>query len=189
MRQLIFVLCFAIAAPVAAQVYRWVDDDGVVHYSDVPREGANEVELQQPSTYSPPESTDAETAANNENTPAEEKFGGYSSFDFISPSTEETFWNTAGQVTVSLELQPRLREGHSVRLYLDETWLENQPANQMIFRLTEMIRGSHSVRADVRDENGVVQIQTDSLTFYVQQTSVNNNAKTNRPSRPSPARN
>ena len=29
-----------------AQVYRWVDEDGVVHYSDQPHQGAEEVELE-----------------------------------------------------------------------------------------------------------------------------------------------
>ena len=31
------------AASAFAQAYKWVDDDGVTHYSDVPTEGAEEV--------------------------------------------------------------------------------------------------------------------------------------------------
>ena len=30
---------------VMAQAYRWVDEDGVVHFSDVPTEGAERIEL------------------------------------------------------------------------------------------------------------------------------------------------
>ena len=33
------------ATSVLAQAYKWVDEDGVTHYSDRPREGAELVEL------------------------------------------------------------------------------------------------------------------------------------------------
>jgi hypothetical protein len=175
MRQLIFILCFAIAAPLAAQVYRWVDENGVVHYSDVPREGAEQIELQQPTTFSAPEISTP--SATEDEGIQEEGFSGYASFDIKNPSAEETIWNTAGQVTVALDLQPRLRTGHTVRLYLDGNWLEEQPDRQTTFPLTELARGSHNVRADVRNENGVVQTQTGNVVFYVQQTSVNSPAR------------
>lgn len=54
-------LCALLAAPAAAQVYKWVDANGVTHYSERPQAGAKskEVELRgtapaQPDSASPP---------------------------------------------------------------------------------------------------------------------------------------
>ncbi|MEJ2418956.1 MAG: DUF4124 domain-containing protein [Exilibacterium sp.] len=47
-----------------ADVYRWVDEKGNVHYSDQPREGASEVELTPPPTQS---DTNADLAQRREN--------------------------------------------------------------------------------------------------------------------------
>ena len=42
----IFVLIGLLAsAAVCAEAYRWVDEDGIVHFSDRPREGAEIVQL------------------------------------------------------------------------------------------------------------------------------------------------
>ena len=41
---LVLALLAAIAA-LAQEAYRWVDEDGVVHYSDRPREGAEQISV------------------------------------------------------------------------------------------------------------------------------------------------
>ena len=53
MRTLLFTLMsLACTVALAATVYKWVDEDGVVHYSDQPHENAQKVELKAPQTYS-----------------------------------------------------------------------------------------------------------------------------------------
>ena len=41
-----FVAALAAFPALADEIYRWVDEDGQVHYSDVPRDGAEQVELE-----------------------------------------------------------------------------------------------------------------------------------------------
>ena len=40
-----------------AEVFRWVDEDGVVHFSDRPHEGAETVELPKAQTFPAPASS------------------------------------------------------------------------------------------------------------------------------------
>ena len=42
------VCLFAAAGAAAQEAYRWVDEDGVVHYSDRPRKGAESIVLPTP---------------------------------------------------------------------------------------------------------------------------------------------
>ena len=55
MRAILFILLWvACAAAFSATVYRWVDENGVTHYSDQPHEGAEKVTVSAPQTYSAP---------------------------------------------------------------------------------------------------------------------------------------
>src|SRR5271154_797219 len=53
--------CWALAAQ--ATVYRWVDADGVVHFSDQPHQGATEIQVQEPQTYSAPKAAPGTSTA------------------------------------------------------------------------------------------------------------------------------
>lgn len=69
MRRLAFALTVLIAATASAQVYRWVDKDGKVHYSDQKPPGASADELAIQSQPSDPEAAEkamAELKAQNQ---------------------------------------------------------------------------------------------------------------------------
>ena len=55
MRALAFTLMFSVAtlALAGATVYRWVDDQGVVHYSDQPHANAEKLHVNAAQTYKP----------------------------------------------------------------------------------------------------------------------------------------
>ena len=48
------VLLRAAGSALATTLYRWVDAQGVVHYSDTPQPGAQEIQIQPPQTYRAP---------------------------------------------------------------------------------------------------------------------------------------
>jgi hypothetical protein len=54
MRATVFTLmCIAVCGTaVSATVYKWVDADGVTHYTDQPHAGAQKMQLQGAQTYS-----------------------------------------------------------------------------------------------------------------------------------------
>jgi hypothetical protein len=172
---LLGLLGFILVAPSLAEgIYKWEDPDGQVHYSDMPKEGAVEVEVQPAQTFSLPTtaSTAAATSATDNNTDTEENQG-YESLAIVSPGQEETIWNTGGKVTVSLNLQPGLKAGHSIRLYMDGQLLADLPPSSSSLQLSDVYRGEHQVQAEVQNEKGQVQIKASPVTFFYQQTSAN----------------
>lgn len=168
----IFVLIGLLAsALVFAEAYRWVDEDGVVHYSDRPREGAEEVHL---SEYS--RNTGARLYTSKAPTrDAEEESADagpfrYESLSVAAPGAEETLWNIEGTLNVSLALSPGLQSGHQVRVYFDG---EQRMVSGTSFQIEEVFRGVHNIQAEVVDQTGKLMIRSKPNRFYVQQNVVN----------------
>jgi len=167
------ILCIAVlAAGVAnaAEVFKWVDSDGTVHFSDRPQAGAERVEIRQPSTFQAPVSA-TRRSAETEPAAAEPAFS-YESLEIVSPAQEEVLWNIEGEMDVSMRLQPRLQPGHSLSLFLDDQPVEGLRPGSTRARLSGVYRGVHVLRAEVADRGGQVLLASQPVTFAVQQTSV-----------------
>lgn len=188
MKALLLILLTCLSAQTMAATYRWVDETGQVHYSDRPQEGAQEVEVKAPlpakqAPASASESANrtagqgaARSAAQRRaaNEEAAEPTALYSSLRVIRPGPEETFRNLGGSLLVSLSLQPRLLQGHSVRVYYDGRELTEWPPRSLSFTLSEIYRGEHNLRAAVVDAAGNEVLGSESVTFFVHQASVQN---------------
>jgi hypothetical protein len=175
MRLTVLLVALLLVQPALAQVYRWVDADGVVHYTDRPVEGAEVVDLPESkgTTFrrpAPPPSAAPAAAAEED---ADQGFA-YRSFQIVQPSDEETLWNIGATLDVSLSLTPRLREGHEIEVWFDGSVLDSREPTSLSFTIPEVYRGSHNLWARVVDSSGSVLIQSNEITFYVQQTSVIN---------------
>ncbi len=161
------------AGAVLAQAYRWVDEDGVVHYSDRPEPGAEEVQL---STYrpssGPPAPVPSSRFSRREDSPAatDQPFS-YQSLSIAAPAAEQTLWNIEGVLNVSLSLQPALQSGHQVRVYFDGT---PRMVSGASFQLEEVYRGSHNLQAEVIDQTGKLMIRSEPSRFHVQQSAIGN---------------
>lgn len=161
----------------AEEVYRWVDEDGVIHYSDQPHPGAEKLVIEgapAPGTRLSSGASSAQRAGTRtqpaQQPQAEEPFG-YESLEISRPSAEETLWNIGATLDVTLDLQPSLQPGHRVRVYFDG---EPRDVSGTRFTLGEVYRGEHNLQAEIVDANGNVMIRSEPSRFYVQQTSVIN---------------
>jgi hypothetical protein len=150
-------------------IYRWEDDKGQPHYSDVPREGAEEVELEPAQTYSAPAVVRPVTARNASASTAKSD---YQAFAVSSPKSEETFWNIGGNLNVSLSLQPKLQLGHQIHLYLDGQPQGLIQGDETSMSLQEVYRGEHKVYAQIRDLGNQVLMETPTVTFFVHQAVI-----------------
>ena len=167
----IFVLIGLLAtASVLAQAYRWVDDDGVVHYSDRPVEGAEQVQLSEYSRNTgarlyrkPP----TRTAADEQ--PADDQPFRYEYISISSPGPEETLWNIEGVLDVSLTLSPGLQTGHQVRAYFDG---QQRMVSGTSFQIEDVFRGVHNIQVEVIDNTGRLMIRSETNRFYVQQNVI-----------------
>ena len=163
------VCLLAVAAAAAQEAYRWVDEDGVVHYSDRPREGAEEFVLPAPNVADTRRVPKPATGSQEKDESASKAETGYQSIEIVSPNAEETLWNIEGVLSVSVALQPALQPGHQVRAYFDG---EMQAVSGTSFQLQEVWRGVHNVQVEVVDATGKVMIRSQPTRFYVQQNTV-----------------
>jgi len=171
----------------ADSIYRWEDERGHPHYSDVPRDGAEELDVAPAQTFrapvvAPRAATPATEAAEADAQPAVV----YTSFAIVSPRTEETFWNTGGTLNLTVSLQPGLQMGHRIQAYLDGKPLGELPAGTMTTTLSEVNRGQHSIHAELTDETGKILRRSANVTFFVQQSAEGNNDRA-KPGPPIPA--
>jgi hypothetical protein len=164
-------LSFATSS-MAQGVYKWEDENGQLHYSDMPREGAVRIDIAPVQTFD--SGLDGRTSRNSSRKSGNkaESAASYDSLQVSSPSNEETIWNTGGAINVKMSLSPRLQTGHSLNLYLDGRQLENLQGTSA--QLSAVARGTHSLRAEVRDSTNKVVIQSDQVTFYVKQQTAEN---------------
>ena len=170
LRAVFTLLCLLAAGAAGAQeAYRWVDEDGVVHYSDRPREGAETIELPEPNVADMRRVQRPGTQSQPDDEPADEQQDGYTSIEIVSPKAEETLWNIEGVLNVSVALQPELQPGHQVRAYFDG---EMQPVSGTSFQLQEVWRGVHNIQVEVVDQAGKVLTRSQPTRFYVQQNTV-----------------
>ena len=164
---LIILLATALGAGFAQAdtVYKWVDAQGNVHYSDHPHPGAVKVLVPQTQTYAAP---------SMENMPAPSPLppsaptAAYSAFALASPASQATLWNVR-EVTVSVSLTPELRSGDSITYHLDGQTIGPTEATSVTFKDVE--RGEHKASATLNAANGA-SMNAGPVTFYTRQKSV-----------------
>lgn len=169
-RPILVLVGLLAAASVMAEAYKWVDEDGIVHFSDRPAPGAERVELSEYSRNTGARLyTDSPPARDADEQQATDQPFRYESLSVSAPGAEETLWNIEGVLNVSLALSPGLQPGHQVRVYFDGTPRTVTGTN---FQIEEVYRGVHNVQAEVLDETGKLMIRSLPNRFYVQQNTI-----------------
>ena len=179
MRRLLFTLiCLACPLALAATVYKWVDENGVVHYSDQPHPNAEKVHVEAAQTYRAgtiPGATQSGASASGAQ-PAH----AYQGCAIAQPTDDQAF-NNVDSLTVIVRTDPALRPGDKVFLVMDGQAVNGGAATGTQYTLTPVDRGTHILQAAVRDSDGAIQCQTPSITFHVHQPSVQNPVSPVRP--------
>lgn len=171
MRTALYVL-LALAAPAFAgqTVWKWVDDKGVTHYSDQPVPGATKMELNSSRSDTDPKPSYTPSSPGRDIAP--QKGPAYARFVVISPQQDESIINTGGKVTVRLASTPAIGGGQAIAIYLDGARVEGLSPSSMSHDLSDVPRGTHTVKAAVLGQNGAPLQETPPVTFHVRQESV-----------------
>lgn len=178
MRYGLFAILLLLAAPLAQaqEMYRWVDEDGTVHYSDQEVEGAERVELRDVQTYRARDSIQgAEPRARDRSEPAESpaEAPGYDTFRIAAPENDSVVWATGGEMSVTIELEPGLHPGHQVVLFLNGEAVDGTPVASTNIGFSGVIRGTHTLHATVVDADGRQLAQSEAITFHARAHSLN----------------
>lgn len=170
MRQVapVLLLGFAFTAG-AAEIWRWTDANGVVHYSDNPVPGAVRISVNAPKpSGSGPLPADIPEVAPRE--PRQQPFA-YVRCEVASPARDETF-HSVQPVSIALDVEPALQPGHRIEVQVNGVRLADWPTNAINYTIPEVFRGSHTVQVRVLDAGGAVLCTGQPLTFHLRQQSV-----------------
>lgn len=153
---------------VAGEIYKHVDEDGNVTYTDEPIEGAERLESTEPESvyrFRTPDRLDVSGQAE-----PQEPEAPYRSVRILQPRPEGTVRDNRGIVEVRVGTEPQLRQGDAVEYILDGE-ARGDPGPELTRRLTGVHRGEHQIRARIVDGNGETVAESEPVTFYMHQAS------------------
>ena len=138
----------------AAPMYRLVDGDGRVTFTDVPAPGAELVEQGTANTYRArqPQTRGPDPLSDQSNA-----FAGYRSVAIESPQ-EEVIRANGGRMRVVAATEPGLEPEHRAVVLLDGQTA--QQGDGLTFDLADVDRGRHELAVHIVDGNGQVLAQS-----------------------------
>ena len=165
MLRMVFLLALvSVFVPAQAQIYKWVLPDGSILYSDRPQhENDKELELSPLQTYKAqklPKSSATSKAGQGDENQVE-----YTDFRVAQPEHDVALRNNAGNVSISLHLEPGLNESHTIDVFMDGRLLGGGRTTGL--ELQNVDRGSHTIYPVVKDQGGKVLTRTKSITFHL----------------------
>ena len=174
MRNLLFCSLMLLALPALAQVYTYIDAEGNRVFTDKPRSGdAERVELA-PSNSMP--TTQTQTAPVIEAPP--EPSQRYSLLRILVPQPDATIRDSAGNLIVSVNSEPKLFPQHSYRLLLDGKQM-GEVGSSPVFPLENIDRGTHQLAVEIIDQQGRIIERTPSQPFHLLRISLAQKRKVN----------
>ncbi|MEI6859254.1 MAG: DUF4124 domain-containing protein [Shewanella sp.] len=159
-----------------ATVYKWVDQDGKVHYSDKPIENSevvefnsntqNQIKFHTPKDYS--------SATNDIQEPLTE----YYNLSISSPVEEEIIRNNEGKITIIAMMSPDLKAKHVLVLLMDGV-IVSPSQTSTIFSLKDIDRGEHSFVIKAIAQNGKQLASTSPRKIYLHRAIITRQATPN----------
>ncbi|MBD3654617.1 DUF4124 domain-containing protein [Kangiella sp.] len=169
------LLCIASLAATQADatvLYKKVDKDGKVTYTDKPSEDAEAITVKSNRNVvstprmntPPPQGTDEE----------EQQEAQYDVFAIDSPGSDEGVRANDGTVNIVIGISPQIQPNHSIRLHMDGAQV-GQDQKIPYFNLGNVDRGTHELVAMVINDETQEIVQTSkAVTFHVLRTSILN---------------
>ncbi len=167
LRFLALCACLPLALPAGAEIYKWRDAEGNLHFSDEePADGAERIQVKPlpvmnfplPERIGPP----AE--------PEEEATAGYEVLTVTKPANDARLRDVDGKVRVTASLEPDLQEGHRLQVWVDGEQA-GPPATDTSLVAENVPGGEHRLKVVVVDEQGEpVQSSAEVRFFLLQNT-------------------
>lgn len=151
-----------------AGIYKSVDEDGNVVFSDQPSVGAEEIEKKEIMTV-PATVPNIDFSRDQGEKPAKEP---YESIAITSPANDSAVRDNAGNISVSVTTRPALGNGHQIVIYLDGMEVARDPVTSFDFQNVD--RGTHTLAAAVVNNEGKELKRSDEITFSLLRFSAQN---------------
>jgi hypothetical protein len=161
------LLCLA-SLTVYAEVYTYLDADGNRVFTDQPpSERAERIEMSPTNAMLPidasPSVPIAPAAVNVEPT--------YAFLRILIPEPDATIRDPAGNLIVTVNSEPALRQDHTFRLIMDGQPL-GEAGRSPVFPLENVDRGTHQISVEILDAHGRIVERTPSQPFHMKRISL-----------------
>jgi hypothetical protein len=162
------VMVIIYSSAISAGLYKGLDEEGNVIYSDKPFENSE--------LFTPPTLTimDAPKVPPKKEVVEEEKVEEtkYTKFSISAPVNDQTIWNEPN-LMVSLKLTPDLNisEGHTTWLLMDGKPIVKN-SQSLLLQIGRSDRGQHTLQAQVRNKKGKIIKQTKPVTVHIKNSVV-----------------
>jgi hypothetical protein len=173
----VLMLLAAACGPASAQVYKTVDEDGNVVYTDqAPKDGSEPMKLPPLSVVEAPtyeeiaRPVDDEVEEGGRELTMRQLRNRYRGFAIISPENEQSLWNPQGLISLAWQSPHPLQEGMQVRASMDGEQI-GLTADRVI-PITKLERGAHTLEAVLEDARGRTIATAEPVTFFIHQPSV-----------------
>jgi len=133
----------------AETVYKTVDENGNIIFTDKPSQNAEEIKLQELQTIKNPNPAKSKPRPKVTKQASE---ASYKTFLVTNPANGSGIRSNNGNVTISLSLEPPLRLGHKIIIAVDGKEVANGSASSVSLQSLE--RGDHNISANVISANG-----------------------------------
>ena len=177
-----FFLAVAVS-PLTAQVYKTVDKDGNVTYTDTPPpDGSQPIDLPPISVIEAPiyETGPKQTDEGEEKELSlRELRKNYKDFAIVAPQQEESVWHPETPITVTWNTKFNLQEGMMMTLFVDGVQHESTTVRSI--PVSDLERGEHTLRAELRDAKNRKVASADPITFFVKKPNIYTNRLNARP--------
>jgi len=189
MRSLVCLFVLLVAAfPAAGAIYRTVDAQGNVVFTDVPPadDAASRVELPPSNTFETPKAAaPSEGATGPGESAAELDATYYGTVEIVDPSNNEAIRANDGNMVVAVAVSPTLRGDHRLVLSIDGHDVDDGASARGVFSLSNVDRGSHVAIAKVVNSSGAVVTQSAPITFHMMRVAIGAPKPTPRPAQKS----
>jgi len=166
----ILLLC---AFSASAGLYKGLDEEGNVTYSDKPFENA-EIITPPPITVLDAPKIPAKAAPKEavEEKTEDTEVAKYTVFKITAPTDGQTIWN-AVDLSVAVKMTPALdtKHGHNMWLFMDGKPLVKKSSSPLM-QIGRSDRGEHKLQAQVRNKNGKVLKTSKTITVHIKNTVV-----------------
>lgn len=158
----LLMLCLWVSPAQSQTVYRVLDEQGRITFTDNPERGGEAMTL----APLPSVSTSSHTAPatpRRQGSPGQ-PFMPYDRFVISAPHRGAAVRD--GMTAVELQVSPPLREDHQVQLLVNGE-LSQSALHSDAFWLTGLPQGQHQLQAELLDSSGRVQHRTDPVSITV----------------------
>ena len=175
MRILILIIMCLLVNIAAAKVFKHVDKDGNITYTDVPTSTTDKTVQQTPmTTYKPVPAPTTDTGTDKDNKQEPKAVTNYDALNITSPADKAVIRANSGTITVEIQSLPGLNTdaGHQFVILIDGQAQQTSQANSIT--VNNLDRGTHSLSAQILDKDNNVLVSSTPVQINILRASIQN---------------